>query len=244
MAKQMIKAVNIHKSFGSLEVLKGVSAEVAAGEIVSVVGPSGAGKTTLLQILGTLDDFTPVPGQESYVEIDGVRTDRLGDRHLSRFRNRNVGFIFQFHRLLPEFDALENVCLPAMIAGRAMREAEKQAMELLGFMGLTHRAHHLPSELSGGEAQRVAIARALINHPSVVLADEPSGNLDSHNADSLHRLFLDLRDRFGQTFVVVTHNPSLADMADRRFEMRDGVIERIVELRSGAKQTEADDVGR
>lgn len=244
MAKQMIKAVNIHKSFGSLEVLKGVSAEVAAGEIVSVVGPSGAGKTTLLQILGTLDDFTPVPGQESYVEIDGVRTDRLGDRHLSRFRNRNVGFIFQFHRLLPEFDALENVCLPAMIAGRAMREAEKQAMELLGFMGLTHRAHHLPSELSGGEAQRVAIARALINRPSVVLADEPSGNLDSHNADSLHRLFLDLRDRFGQTFVVVTHNPSLADMADRRFEMRDGVIERIVELRSGAKQTEADDVGR
>lgn len=244
MAKQMIKAVNIHKSFGSLEVLKGVSAEVAAGEIVSVVGPSGAGKTTLLQILGTLDDFTPVPGQESYVEIDGVRTDRLGDRRLSRFRNRNVGFIFQFHRLLPEFDALENVCLPAMIAGRAMREAEKQAMELLGFMGLTHRAHHLPSELSGGEAQRVAIARALINRPSVVLADEPSGNLDSHNADSLHRLFLDLRDRFGQTFVVVTHNPSLADMADRRFEMRDGVIERIVELRSGAKQTEADDVGR
>lgn len=240
----MIKAVNIHKSFGSLEVLKGVSAEVAAGEIVSVVGPSGAGKTTLLQILGTLDDFTPVPGQESYVEIDGVRTDRLGDRRLSRFRNRNVGFIFQFHRLLPEFDALENVCLPAMIAGRAMKEAEKQAMELLGFMGLTHRAHHLPSELSGGEAQRVAIARALINHPSVVLADEPSGNLDSHNADSLHRLFLDLRDRFGQTFVVVTHNPSLADMADRRFEMRDGVIERIVELRSGAKQTEADDVGR
>lgn len=240
----MIKAVNIHKSFGSLEVLKGVSAEVAAGEIVSVVGPSGAGKTTLLQILGTLDDFTPVPGQESYVEIDGVRTDRLGDRRLSRFRNRNVGFIFQFHRLLPEFDALENVCLPAMIAGRAMKEAEKQAMELLGFMGLTHRAHHLPSELSGGEAQRVAIARALINHPSVVLADEPSGNLDSHNADSLHRLFLDLRDRFGQTFVVVTHNPSLADMADRRFEMRDGVIERIVELRSGAKQTEVDDAGR
>lgn len=240
----MIKAVNIHKSFGSLEVLKGVSAEVAAGEIVSVVGPSGAGKTTLLQILGTLDDFTPVPGQESYVEIDGVRTDRLGDRRLSRFRNRNVGFIFQFHRLLPEFDALENVCLPAMIAGRTLKEAEKQAMDLLEFMGLTHRAHHLPSELSGGEAQRVAIARALINRPSVVLADEPSGNLDSRNADSLHRLFLDLRDRFGQTFVVVTHNPSLADMADRRFEMRDGVIERTVELRSGKKQTEAADAGR
>ena len=185
-----------------------------------------------------------MPGQESYVEIDGVRTDRLGDRRLSRFRNRNVGFIFQFHRLLPEFDALENVCLPAMIAGRTLKEAEKRAVELLGFMGLTHRAHHLPSELSGGEAQRVAIARALINRPSVVLADEPSGNLDSHNADSLHRLFLDLRDRFGQTFVVVTHNPSLADMADRRFEMRDGVIERIVELRSRAKQTEADDAGR
>ena len=240
----MIKAVNIHKSFGSLEGLKGVSAEVAAGEIVSVVGPSGAGKTTLLQILGTLDDFTPVPGQESYVEIDGERTDRLGDRRLSRFRNRNVGFIFQFHRLLPEFDALENVCLPAMIAGRTLKEAEKQAMDLLEFMGLTHRAHHLPSELSGGEAQRVAIARALINRPSVVLADEPSGNLDSRNADSLHRLFLDLRDRFGQTFVVVTHNPSLADMADRRFEMRDGVIERTVELCSGIKQTEADDAGR
>ena len=228
----MIKAFNIHRSFGQLEVLKGVSAEVSAGEIVSIVGPSGAGKTTFLQILGTLDGFTPVKGADSYVEIDGVRTDTLGDRQLSRFRNTRIGFIFQFHRLLPEFNAAENVCLPGMIAGRSMKEVEKEAMELLGFMGLSSRAHHLPSELSGGEAQRVAIARALVNRPSVVLADEPSGNLDSKNADELHKLFLDLRERFGQTFVIVTHNPSLADMADRRFEMRDGIIEKTVDLRA------------
>ncbi len=228
----MIKAFNIHRSFGQLEVLKGVSAEVSAGEIVSIVGPSGAGKTTFLQILGTLDGFTPVKGADSYVEIDGVRTDTLGDKQLSRFRNTCIGFIFQFHRLLPEFNAVENVCLPGMIAGRSMKEVEKEAMELLGFMGLSSRAHHLPSELSGGEAQRVAIARALINRPSVVLADEPSGNLDSKNADELHKLFLDLRERFGQTFVIVTHNPSLADMADRRFEMRDGIIEKTVDLRA------------
>lgn len=228
----MIKAFNIHRSFGQLEVLKGVSAEVSSGEIVSIVGPSGAGKTTFLQILGTLDGFTPVKGADSYVEIDGVRTDTLGDRQLSRFRNTRIGFIFQFHRLLPEFNAVENVCLPGMIAGRSMKEVEKEAMELLGFMGLLHRAHHLPSELSGGEAQRVAIARALVNRPSVVLADEPSGNLDSKNADGLHKLFLDLREQFGQTFVIVTHNPSLADMADRRFEMRDGMIEKTVDLRA------------
>lgn len=228
----MIKAFNIHRSFGQLEVLKGVSAEVSAGEIVSIVGPSGAGKTTFLQILGTLDGFTPVKGADSYVEIDGVRTDTLGDKQLSRFRNTRIGFIFQFHRLLPEFNAVENVCLPGMIAGRSMKEIEKEAMELLGFMGLSSRAHHLPSELSGGEAQRVAIARALINRPSVVLADEPSGNLDSKNADELHKLFLDLRERFGQTFVIVTHNPSLADMADKRFEMRDGIIEKTVNLRA------------
>ncbi len=228
----MIKAFNIHRSFGQLEVLKGVSAEVSAGEIVSIVGPSGAGKTTFLQILGTLDGFTPVKGADSYVEIDGVRTDTLGDRQLSRFRNTRIGFIFQFHRLLPEFNAAENVCLPGMIAGRSMKEVEKEAMELLGFMGLSSRAHHLPSELSGGEAQRVAIARALVNRPSVVLADEPSGNLDSKNADELHKLFLDLRERFGQTFVIITHNPSLADMADRRFEMRDGIIEKTVDLRA------------
>lgn len=228
----MIKAFNIHRSFGQLEVLKGVSAEVSAGEIVSIVGPSGAGKTTFLQILGTLDGFTPVKGADSYVEIDGVRTDTLGDKQLSRFRNTRIGFIFQFHRLLPEFNAVENVCLPGMIAGRSMKEVEKEAMELLGFMGLSSRAHHLPSELSGGEAQRVAIARALVNRPSVVLADEPSGNLDSKNADELHKLFLDLRERFGQTFVIVTHNPSLADMADRRFEMRDGIIEKTVDLRA------------
>lgn len=227
----MIKAFNIHRSFGQLEVLKGVSAEVSAGEIVSIVGPSGAGKTTFLQILGTLDGFTPVKGMDSYVEIDGVRTDTLGDTQLSRFRNARIGFIFQYHRLLPEFNAVENVCLPAMIAGRSMKEVEKEAMELLGFMGLSSRARHLPSELSGGEAQRVAIARALVNRPSVILADEPSGNLDSKNADGLHKLFLDLRERFGQTFVIVTHNPSLADMADRRFEMRDGIIEKTVDLR-------------
>ena len=228
----MIKAFNIHRSFGQLEVLKGVSAEVSAGEIVSIVGPSGAGKTTFLQILGTLDGFTPVKGADSYVEIDGVRTDTLGDKQLSQFRNTRIGFIFQFHRLLPEFNAVENVCLPGMIAGRSMKEVEKEAMDLLGFMGLSSRAHHLPSELSGGEAQRVAIARALINRPSVVLADEPSGNLDSKNADELHKLFLDLREQFGQTFVIVTHNPSLADMADRRFEMRDGLIEKTVDLRA------------
>lgn len=228
----MIKAFNIHRSFGQLEVLKGVSAEVSAGEIVSIVGPSGAGKTTFLQILGTLDGFTPVKGADSYVEIDGVRTDTLGDKQLSQFRNTRIGFIFQFHRLLPEFNAVENVCLPGMIAGRSMKEVEKEAMDLLGFMGLSSRAHHLPSELSGGEAQRVAIARALINRPSVVLADEPSGNLDSKNADELHKLFLDLREQFGQTFVIVTHNPSLADMADRRFEMRDGIIEKTVDLRA------------
>lgn len=228
----MIKAFNIHKSFGGLEVLKGVSAEVSAGEIVSIVGPSGAGKTTFLQILGTLDSFTPVKGVDSYVEIDGVRTDILGDKQLSRFRNTRIGFIFQFHRLLPEFNAVENVCLPGMIAGRSMKEVEKEAMELLDFMRLSHRAHHLPSELSGGEAQRVAIARALVNRPSVVLADEPSGNLDSKNADGLHKLFLDLREQFGQTFVIVTHNPSLADMADRRFEMQDGIIEKTVDLRA------------
>ena len=228
----MIKACRIHKSFGALEVLKGVSAEIAAGEIVSIVGPSGAGKTTLLQILGTLDAFTPVDGVQSWVEIDGVRTDRMGDGQLSKFRNEKIGFIFQFHRLLPEFTALENVCLPALIAGRKMKDVEREALELLGFMNLTQRAKHFPHELSGGEAQRVAIARALINRPSVVLADEPSGNLDTKNADELHGLFLDLRDRFGQTFVIVTHNPSLADMADRRFEMRDGRIEREVVLRS------------
>lgn len=228
----MVKATGIHKSFGPLEVLKGVSVEIATGEIVSIVGPSGAGKTTLLQILGTLDSFTAVPGVESCVSIDGVRTDTMDDKHLSRFRNEKIGFIFQFHRLLPEFTAMENICLPALIGGRSMGEASKEASQLLDFMKLSHRSSHLPSELSGGEQQRVAIARALINRPSVVFADEPSGNLDSRNADQLHRLFLDLRERYGQTFVIVTHNESLAGMADRKLEMRDGRIERIIDLKT------------
>ena len=228
----MVKATGIHKSFGGLEVLKGVSVEIATGEIVSIVGPSGAGKTTLLQILGTLDSFTATAGKESSVSIDGVRTDTMDDKRLSRFRNEKIGFIFQFHRLLPEFTALENICLPALIGGRSMNDASKQASQLLDFMKLSHRSSHLPSELSGGEQQRVAIARALINRPSVVFADEPSGNLDSRNADQLHHLFLDLREQYGQTFVIVTHNESLAQMADRKLEMRDGRIERIIDLKT------------
>ncbi|MDD4820524.1 MAG: ABC transporter ATP-binding protein [Flavobacteriales bacterium] len=227
----MIKAVNIHKSFGSLEVLRGVSLEVAPREIVSIVGPSGAGKTTLLQILGTLDTPTPVKGMDSYVQINSVRTDGMKDKTLSAFRNKNIGFIFQFHRLLPEFSAIENVCLPAMISGKSLTEAKKEASEILDFLSLSHRYTHYPNELSGGEQQRVSVARALICHPEVIFADEPSGNLDSHNADELHRLFLSLRDTFGQTFVIVTHNHSLADMADRRMEMRDGMIENIVNLK-------------
>ncbi len=215
----MIKALDIHKSFGRLEVLKGVSLEIARGEVVSVVGASGAGKTTLLQILGTLS-----AADSGRLTIDGCAVNDLKDKALSRFRNEKIGFVFQFHHLLPEFTALENVCIPAWIGGASREEAERRAGELLELVGLSDRRSHKPSQLSGGEQQRVAIARALVNSPAVLLADEPSGNLDSRNRDEIHRLFFDLRDRLGQPIVIVTHDEGLAAMADRRIEMRDGKI--------------------
>ncbi|MEM9649422.1 MAG: ABC transporter ATP-binding protein [Bacteroidota bacterium] len=218
----MIKASNIQKSFGDLKVLKGVNLDILKGEVVSIVGASGAGKTTLLQILGTLDVASNKT--DSSLEINGVNINQLNDKQLARFRNEHIGFIFQFHQLLPEFTALENVCIPAFIKKTPKVEAEKRAMELLNFLGLSERAHHKPSELSGGEQQRVAVARSLINNPSVILADEPSGNLDSESADNLHQLFFKLRDEFGQTFVLVTHNLELANMADRKLTMVDGLI--------------------
>lgn len=215
----MITAQDLHKSYGDLEVLKGINLHIEAGEVVSIVGASGAGKTTLLQILGTLD--RPDKGTLS---IAGTDVFKLKDKQLSQFRNQKIGFIFQFHQLLPEFTALENVCIPAYIAGLSKKEAAQKAHDLLAFLGLGARENHKPNELSGGEQQRVAVARALINRPSVVFADEPSGNLDSNTADELHKLFFDLRDQFGQTFVIVTHNPALADMADRKLTIRDGRI--------------------
>lgn len=218
----MIRATNIQKSFGKLKVLKGVDLHIAKGEIVSIVGASGAGKTTLLQILGTLD--TQSNKSESGLEISGINVNSLKDKALARFRNEQVGFIFQFHQLLPEFTAHENVCIPAFIKKTPREEAENRAAKLLDFLGLKDRHHHRPSELSGGEQQRVAVARALVNNPSVILADEPSGNLDSESADNLHQLFFKLRDEFGQTFVIVTHNEELADMADRKLTMVDGLI--------------------
>ena len=218
----MIKAKNIKKSFGDLMVLKGVDLNINPGEIVSIVGASGAGKTTLLQILGTLDSQSN--RKDSKLEINGIDVNSLNDKNLAKFRNEQVGFIFQFHQLLPEFNALENVCIPAFIKKSPRDEAEKRAAELLDFLGLNNRHHHRPSELSGGEQQRVAVARALINNPSIVLADEPSGNLDSESADNLHQLFFKLRDEFGQTFVIVTHNEELANMADRKLTMVDGQI--------------------
>lgn len=215
----MIRVCDIHKSFGTLEVLKGVSLEVRPREVVSIVGASGAGKTTLLQIMGTLS--RPDAGR---VEIDGEDVFALGDKALSRFRNERIGFVFQFHHLLAEFTALENVCIPGLIGRRPRAEVERRAGELLDLMGLGARRDHKPGQLSGGEQQRVAIARALINSPAVLLADEPSGNLDSRNRDEIHRLFFDLRDRLGQTTVIVTHDERLAEMADRKITMCDGTI--------------------
>uniref|UniRef100_UPI0040489686 ABC transporter ATP-binding protein n=1 Tax=Polaribacter sp. TaxID=1920175 RepID=UPI0040489686 len=218
----MIIANNIHKYFGKVEVLKGVNLHIKAGEVISIVGPSGAGKTTLLQILGTLD--SPEHGIEYDLQINKTSLKNISDKELSLFRNQNIGFIFQFHQLLPEFTALENVCIPAYIAKKEKKETEAKAKEILAFLGLSDRIHHKPNELSGGEQQRVAVARALINDPSVILADEPSGNLDSESAKNLHELFFKLRDQFGQTFVLVTHNEELANMADRKLVMKDGLI--------------------
>ncbi len=218
----MIKAKNIHKYYNDLHVLKGVNLQVNKAEVISIVGASGAGKTTLLQILGTLDK--PAIESNSLLEINGVNLLNLKDKELSKFRNLHLGFIFQFHQLLPEFTALENVCIPAFIAQKSKSEAEVEAKKLLEYLGLSHRMHHKPAELSGGEQQRVAVARALINKPAVIFADEPSGNLDTASAENLHNLFFKLRDEFGQTFVIVTHNQQFADMADRKLEMKDGRI--------------------
>ncbi|MBM6499928.1 ABC transporter ATP-binding protein [Flavobacterium macrobrachii] len=218
----MITAKNIHKFYDTLEVLKGVDLHIAKGEIVSIVGASGAGKTTLLQILGTLDN--PSKNNKTLLEINGENILNMKDKELSKFRNLHLGFIFQFHQLLPEFTALENVCIPAFIAGKEKAETEVEAKRLLEYLGLSHRIEHKPSELSGGEQQRVAVARALINKPLVIFADEPSGNLDTHSAENLHELFFKLRDEFNQTFVIVTHNEELANMADRKLVMVDGLI--------------------
>ena len=217
----MIKLEGITKSFGSLQVLKGIVLEINKGEIISIVGPSGAGKTTLLQIMGTLDE--PDAG---VVQIDGTMVSRMKEKELSAFRNKNIGFVFQFHQLLPEFTALENVMIPALIAGVSSKEAHERAMKILDFMGLVDRASHKPNELSGGEKQRVAVARALINDPAVILADEPSGSRDTHNKEDLHQLFFDLRDRLGQTFVIVTHDEGLAKITDRTVHIVDGMIKK------------------
>ncbi len=215
----MIELKDIHRSYGDLKVLKGVSLKINESEVVSIVGASGAGKSTLLHIIGTLDT-----ADKGSVIIDGIDVGGLKEKHLSVFRNKKIGFVFQFHHLLPEFTALENVSIPAFIAGLDKNEAEEKALELLGFLGIKDRANHKPTELSGGEQQRVAVARALVNRPAVILADEPSGNLDSNSAKDLHQLFFDLRDKYQQTFVIVTHNQELADMADRKLVMKDGRI--------------------
>ena len=216
----MIRIENLTKNFGDLQVLKGVSLNIKKGEVISIVGPSGAGKTTLLQLIGTLDK--PSSGT---ICFNGEELGKMNESRLATFRNRHIGFVFQFHQLLPEFTALENIIIPALIAGRKRKEAENEAMELLRIMGLEKRAQHKPSEMSGGENQRVAVARALINRPDVILADEPSGSLDSHNKEELHRLFFDLRDKLGQTFIIVTHDETLAAFTDRTIRMVDGMIE-------------------
>lgn len=216
----MIKLQNITKSFGNLQVLKGIDLEIPESKVVSIVGKSGAGKTTLLQIMGSLSS-----ADTGKVIINNTELSQLSPKKLARFRNQNIGFVFQFHQLLPEFTALENVCIPALIGKRSHSESQKRAQELLEFLGLSHRMSHKPTELSGGEQQRVAVARALMNKPSVVFADEPSGNLDTANKNDLHKLFFDLRDQFNQTFVIVTHDNSLADMSDHKITMKDGLIE-------------------
>lgn len=215
----MIELKNIAKSFGSLQVLHNINLSIKKGEVVSIVGPSGAGKTTLLQIMGTLDK-----ADKGQVIFNGQDISGLSQKKLSQFRNKHLGFVFQFHQLLPEFSALENIMIPAFIGGASRKEAEERARELLNFMGLDDRATHKPNELSGGEKQRIAVARALVNHPDVIMADEPSGSLDSHNKEELHRLFFDLRDKYGQTFIIVTHDEGLAQLTDRTIHMKDGNI--------------------
>lgn len=215
----LLNIENLHKSYQQVHVLKGINMQVNKGEVISIVGASGAGKTTLLQLIGTLDR-----ADKGVIDFDGTSIANLNSKQLAEFRNKKLGFIFQFHNLLPEFNAIENICIPAFIAKRTKKEAEKKAMELLEFLNLTHRATHKPAELSGGEQQRVAVARALINNPSLLLADEPSGNLDSTNAKELHDLFFKLRSEFNQTFIIVTHNDELANMADRKLTIKDGLI--------------------